>query len=179
MENLLRKLISNTVAEADQGDFFAELDGDVKRDNKGVLRASNGNRVVYDANGERTEFDAEGTAVATSAEGGIPDEPAAGTVTDTPQVLPDNPDLASQARDRDERDTQAGADAAARGEAIDTSTIAAEGEGDGFVEAEPYDTWKVTELKDELDARDIAYGSKDTKDELVQLLEDHDAEEAE
>jgi hypothetical protein len=51
----------------------------------------------------------------------------------------------------------------------------ANGEGEGDVEIPPYTEWTKAQLAEELDVREIAYHSNDTKAELIALLEADDA----
>lgn len=87
MENVIRRLIVETIAEDKRPDLLAELDGDAERDDDGVLRDANGNRVTYNANGDRVAYDEKGNVVE-------PDD--GGVDTTQAQVLSDYDDAADK-----------------------------------------------------------------------------------
>lgn len=86
--------------------------------------------------------------------------------------------LEARKADRAKRNEQAEAEKKQAGEILATGTVAGaqESEEEEEEEAADYSDYTVAELKEELDARSIEYGSDAKKADLVKMLEDSDNE---
>ena len=84
--------------------------------------------------------------------------------------------LEERKAERKERAEQAEKDKVVAREVLATGTLA---EGAGAKEAKDYSGLSVKELKEELDGREVEYDKGAKKADLIALLEQHDADNAE